>query len=437
MNLVFRILVPMGILILTVLTVRWMMINRPTPEIRRPPPSLSSVEATRLQPTRYQVQIPSQGVVQPRTQSTLIPEVSGRVIWISPNFRDGGFFEEDEVLLKIDPRDYETAVVASQATLAQRQSALELEEAQHDQAVENWRLLGDGGTPNPLTLREPQLAEAKANVESAQARLREAQRNLERAVIHAPYAGRILRKQVDVGQTVSPGNGLATIFAVDYVEIRLPLFNEYLDFIDLPEDYRGEDATETAPKPKVLLTGNYGSRSVTWQGQIVRADGAFDPGSRQLFVVAQVDDPYSRNDEDRPPLKVNQFVEAKIEGDALENVFVVPRTAIRDGREVLIIDANHQIRRRAVTAIWRDKENWIIREQLKPGEVLCTTPMRFAAEGARVVPTIDGVPPQRSGRGGTPGMGRGKRGPGQGRPDGNAGAAAPRNRPGKRPSPQR
>ena len=407
-----RILVPLSILLITVITVRWMMLNRPEPQMRRPPTAITAVDATRLKTTPYQIRIPSQGIVQPRTQSTLIPQVSGQITEISPSFRDGGFFETGDILLRIDPRDYETALIAAEASLAQRQSALELEKAQHEQAVENWKLLGKGGKPNPLTLREPQLAEAKANVDSAHARVLEARRNLERTIIKAPYAGRILRKQVDVGQTVSPGNQLATIFAVDYVEVRLPILNEHLDFLDLPEDYRGEARASDQPSPKVILRGQFGSKEVTWTGKIIRAEGAYDPGSRQLFVVAQVDDPYSPAGTGQPPLKVNQFVEAEILGDRLEEVFVIPRSAVRDGKEVLLIDAENKIRRRPILAVWRDRENIVVKEGLRAGEVLCLTPMTFAAEGAIVNPTVDGVAPKRAKRPGGPGGGPQKGGQG-------------------------
>ena len=122
MKQLFRILVPVAILAITILTVRWLMLNRPEPQMRRPPTSITAVDATRIKPVSYQVRIPSQGVVQPRTQSTLIPQVSGRIISISPSFRDGGFFEKEDTLLTIDPSDYETAVVAAEATLAQREA---------------------------------------------------------------------------------------------------------------------------------------------------------------------------------------------------------------------------------------------------------------------------------------------------------------------------
>jgi RND family efflux transporter MFP subunit len=417
MRLLLRILVPLGVLGLSAAVVAWLMATRPQPELRQAPTALQAVDAIRLAPTNYQVRLPSQGTVRPRTQSTLKPQVSGRVLSVSPSFREGGFFEEGEVLLVIDPRDYETAVVVAEATLSLKESELELEKAQHEQAKENWALLGDGADPSPLTLREPQLAEALADVESARARLAQAQRDLARTQIRAPYAGRIQRKMVDVGQVVTPGNELASVFAIDFVEVRLPIRNDQLDFIQLPEEYRGEAETSTGQHPRVILEGTYGSSEVTWEGEVVRAEGAYDDRTRELFVVAQVDDPYARRGADTPPLKVGQFVSATVFGEVLSNVFVTPRSALRDDREVLIIDADNRIHRRQVDPIWRDETSVVIREGLQAGEVLCTTPLIFAADGAPVAPSIDGQAPVRKrppGQPEGPGAIAGMPGPGPG-----------------------
>ncbi len=169
----------------------------------------------------------------------------------------------------------------------------------------------------------------------------------------------------------------------------------------------------------MILTGKHGSKTVTWEGEIVRSDGAFDPGSRQLFVVAQVDDPYTRNSQGQPPLKVNQFVQAEILGHRLEDVFVIPRSAVRDNKELLLIDAENKIRRRAIQTLWRDTKHVVVKDNLKEGEILCLTPMTFAADGATVRPTIDGVAPKRektgrpgnrpNGKGGRPGGPGGKK----------------------------
>jgi hypothetical protein len=165
----------------------------------------------------------------------------------------------------------------------------------------------------------------------------------------------------------------------------------------------------------VILEGTYGSSEVTWEGEIVRAEGAYDERTHQLFVVAQVDDPYARRAGGNPPLKVGQFVRATIFGEVLSGVFVAPRSALRDDREVLIVDPDNRIHRRQVEVIWRDETSVVIREGLQAGEVLCTTPLIFAADGARVVPAIDGQAPAKGppGQPGGPGAMAGM--PGQSR----------------------
>lgn len=368
----------------------WLTVLKKEPERRDPPPVTTRVDAVRLQKRDFPVILESQGTVRARTESTLIPEVSGSIVEISPAFRSGEFFEEGDVLLKIDPRDYGTALVVAEATLSQAQLRLAEEEARVEQAIRDWEKLGAGEEPGPLVLRKPQLAEAKQSAGSAEAKVEEARRDLERTQIKAPYAGRILEKRVDVGQYVTPGTVLARIYAVDYAEIRLPLSNRQLSFINLPELYRGESATAGKNRPKVTLKALFGQQEYTWKGRIVRTEGSIDTRSRQLFVVAQVKNPYGRSQADRPPLKVGMFVKAEIEGNVMKDVFTVPRSALREGRDVLLIDEENKLAKRSVEILWSDQENIVVGDSLKAGEVLCLTPLSFAAEGAPVDPQIQG-----------------------------------------------
>lgn len=359
------------------------------PQRRTPPPAVTHVDAIRLKLEDYPVIVHTQGTVQPRTESTLIPQVLGRVRWVSPAFREGGFFENGDILLRIENSDYLTALVVAEANLARAQLSRAEEEARSEQALEDWKKLGDGSDPGALVLRQPQLADARATVASAIARRDQAQRDLERTEITAPYAGRILEKRVDVGQFVTSGSVMALIYAVDYAEIRLPLSDNEIAFVKLPEIYRGESTQDLESGPKVVLHASFGEQQYTWDGYIVRTEGAIDTRSRQLFVVAQVDDPYGRSVVNRPPLKAGQFVEADIIGETLTDVFIIPRSSLREGREVLLIDGNKLIRR-DVEIVWSDSKNVIVRNSLNPGEVLCLTPLTYAAEGAPVVPHLAG-----------------------------------------------
>jgi multidrug efflux system membrane fusion protein len=406
-----RIILPI-IVLAAGLSVAWLFVaNKKEPERKAPPKIPLRVDATRLKPQSYPVILESRGTVRPRTESTLIPEVSGAIIEVSPKFNPGKFFEKGDILIHLDPTDYESAVTISRAEVAQAGVALEEEKARVEQAFENWQELGRTGQPNPLVLRQPQLAEANARIASAQAQLERANRNLERTNIRAPYAGRILEKNVDVGQYVSPGTVLARIYAVDYVEIRLPLSNEQLAFINLPEQFRG-DSEPIDAYPPVTIKGDYGRQTYEWQGEIVRVEGAIDQRSRQLFVVAHVDDPYAPTETGRPPLKIGLFVEADIHGNTLDDVFVLPREAVRAGSEILLINDKNELQRVPVDPIWSDASSIVTRSNadigLVPGALLCTTPISFAVSGMTVSPTIDGVAPAEPEPKGPKGKSKGK-----------------------------
>jgi len=362
----------------------WMMKNKIEVETVTAPEEVRGAEFIVAKKSTHQVTLVSSGEVLPHTKSTLIPQVSGEVVRVSPSFRNGGFFEAGEVLIELDDADYLAAEIEAEATLAQSTAALALEEARSKQAIAAWRDLGRGGEPSDLTMRKPQLAEARAAEEAATARLARARRDLKRTKISAPYPGYVRDKSVDLGQVVSPGAPIAEIFAIDYVEVRLPIDPGDLEFLELPERYR-RGVTVNDNQPKVTLRDS-NIPSAPWEGRLMRAEGEFDARSRKLFVIAQVDDPYALKDEDRPPLKVGQFVSAEIEGKTLEDVFVIPERAVRFGNQVKIIDEENRIRFREVKVAFDAIPNLVVSGGLAEGERVCLTPLPFAIDGNLVEP---------------------------------------------------
>ncbi|MDF1826575.1 MAG: efflux RND transporter periplasmic adaptor subunit [Verrucomicrobiales bacterium] len=415
MKLVFRILAPLLIIVLAGLLARHFVVSKPEAKTFEVPPQVTKVDATRLIPSSYQVLLETQGTVRPRTTSNLIPEVSGRIIEVSPNFRDGGFFEEGEVLLKIDPVNYETAVVVDESAVAEAKRALQEEIVRGEQALENWRRLGKRGEPSELVARKPQLMEAEARLFAAEAELEQARRDLERTEVRAPFAGRIIEQNVDVGQFVNSNTQLGRAFATDVMEVRLPLTNRQLEFVDLPDGFRGESETEKGPA--VAISGRIGRNASEWAGEIVRVDSSIDESSRQLFVVAEVDDPYRRREgANSLPLKIGMFVDALVEGHQLEGVFVIPRKAVRVGGEVIVIGEDNRIRRQAVSPIWSEEEQIVIPGEgggLSAGDIICLTPLAYPTNGALVLPTIDGITPEIETPAGSPGSMFGKGGKGK------------------------
>ncbi len=361
----------------------WKIFNdRPVVETRPPEipvPVIRAVPAT-LQTLRLTVM--SQGTVAPRTQTTLFPEIAGRVLEVSPSLADGGFFEAGAELLRIDPTDYRLQVVQAEAQIAQAQLTLETEEAQAEVARREWESLGEGEA-RPLLRRVPQIARARAALSSAQAALAQAERNLEKTRIAAPFAGRVLRKNVDIGQYVTPGTSVATIYSVDYAEIRLPLPDEDLAYVDLPLSYRGGGSQKR--QPVVLLRAEFGQRQHSWTGRIVRTDGTIDPRTRMIHAIAQVADPYGRGpDPDRPPLAVGMFVEAEIQGRLMQDVVALPRAALRGEDQVLVVDSESKLRFRRVSVVRLERERVLIDSGLAEGELVSLATLATVVDGMKV-----------------------------------------------------
>ena len=366
---------PLLVLLLAITTVWYLMTNRPEVKHHERKKQTPVVEVQALQPTDYRIAVTSQGTVAPRTQTTLVAEVRGKVTHVADNFRVGGVFSKGDELVTIDDRDYQHARIIAAAELAKARVALNQEKARSEQARIDWERLGKGKPPSDLVLRKPQLASARAAVAAAEARLAQTRTDLERTRITAPYTGRVREKKADLGQFVTPGTALGTIYAIDYVEINLPLTAEQLAMIGLPTA-----ADTDAEWPSVSLKGEDGR----WSGRLVRTTGTIDPQTRQQFVVAQVDDPYARAHPGEPQLKIGQFVSARIQGRKLSNVYVIPRAAVKEDDHIVIVTDDNRLQRLQVTPVWRNRNEVVVAEGLSPGMRLVTSPVSYLAEGTEV-----------------------------------------------------
>ena len=395
-------LLPVAVIAVALLSAKFIGANKPEPEVRDTQVSMAKVDATRLSRTRYPVVIRSQGLVQPTLANTLVPAVAGTVIDINDAFVVGGTFASGDILLEIDPQDYEIALKQAQANLAQADAQLLEQEALADQAKVEWQSMGRRGKPSPLNLRVPQLAAASANRDAALAQVRQAELDLERTRVVAPYNGMVSERLVDPGQFVARGAPVGTIHSTHAVDIRLPLSNRQLTYLNMPSSMSPSsmspssmspssmsDSGASVAAPNVELSASIGTSQQLWTGSLIRAEG-IDATTQQLNVIARIQDPYTQSDR---PLRVGQFVQALIEGQVLEDVFVIPRAALREEREVLVIDKNDEIQRRAVVVAWSDDDVAAIRDGLEEGEVLVLTPMSTVSDGTPVRATIDGVAP--------------------------------------------
>ncbi len=342
-----------------------------------PEPVAPTVRVLDVLPESIQLRVHSQGTVTPNQVTTLFPEVAGRVVWISPSLVNGGYFEKDDVLLMLDDQDYQSALQRAQAALTRAEAEYDHARYEHERmrSLEQRRLASRSQMEN--TLKESRVKEAI--LEDARANFDQAQRDLERTEVRAPFTGLVQSESVDVGQLVGRNMSVATLYASDQVEVRLPIADRQLAFLNVPLGQRG--ALPKDAQPKVTLSAEYAGRTLEWSGRIVRSEAQIDTASRMVNVVARVDS-------DEPPT-VGLFVDADIEGLTVDGIVVLPRTALRNGNRVLVVDDDERLRFRDVTPLRLYQDDVLIDGGLEPGERVCVSPMQTPIEGMRVHPVAD------------------------------------------------
>lgn len=379
MKLFLKILLPLLVLVLGVGAAWWLIHTTPKPKRRPRPAKPPVVKVVQAKQTNYRYWLTAQGTVRPRTETALVPQVSGQVVRVSPALAAGGFFEKGELLLEIDPTDYRLFVTKAEATVATAASQLSRIEAEANVAQKEWKSLGNGANPSDLVLKKPQLADARAALASAQATLEQARLDLSRTQIRAPFAGRVRSENVDVGQYVNKGAQLASIYAVDYAEVRLPLSDEELAFVDLPLSYRG--GLEKGSHPLVILNADFAGKTFTWQGRVVRTEGEIDPKTRMVVLVAQVKNPYGDADgPDAPPLASGMFVRARIQGRLAKDVFVMPRSVLMPPDKVVLVGPENRLKTRKVEILRVEENDIVIGSGLHNGDLVCTTMPKVVVE---------------------------------------------------------
>jgi membrane fusion protein, multidrug efflux system len=378
MKRVFRILLPVLILVVGVLLTFVMIKARPEVKPEPKEPNTPLVRVAKVQPQEHRFTVTTQGTVTPRIEINLAAEVSGKIVAVAPSFATGGFFDTNDALVKIDPRDYELALARARAQLAEAEVRLLREQAESDVARKEWEALGSGDG-SPLLRREPQLAEAQAAVDSAKAIVQQTQLDLQRCEIKAPFAGRVWSKRVDAGQFLARGETVARIYSVDAAEVRLPLTLDDLSFLELPLAYQNQ-----TDGPEVKLRANMGGTSSEWAGRILRTEAEVDPRTRMIHAVAQVEQPYKTSATHTDPLAVGLFVQAEILGRAVSGVLVVPRASVRGRDRLMVVDSDNLLRFRPVEVLRLETERAILKDSLQPGDRICLSPLDAPVDGMKV-----------------------------------------------------
>ena len=373
-------IIPLIIVVVFIFGAAGLMATAPVLEPTAKKPVPTTVRIVEVEPKSVRLMVNSQGSVMPSTESQLIPEVSGRVVWMSPNLVAGGYFTEGQLLVRVDDVDYRNSLERAQATLerAEAEEQHARYEYQRLESLAERNLTSRSQLENSLRAQRV----AGANLRDARANYEQAQESLDRTQMSAPFTGLVRSEAVDIGQFISRGSAIATLYASGQVEVRLPIADRQLAFLDLPPTLRGE--LPEGLRPKVTLTAEYAGQQLVWQGEIVRTEAEIDVSSRMVQLVARVP-----NIDGQTPLTVGLFVNAKIEGLLAEDIVTLPRSALRNNGQVLVVDTDNKLQFRTIKQLRLYQDNVLVKSGLSRGERVCLSPLQTAIEGMTVSPIVE------------------------------------------------
>jgi len=373
MKINFKKLSPFIIVISSIVVVNLMIKLKPEAEFQKPKIIPQVVETLAAYPTEVQAKINSQGTIRPQHEISVTSEVSGKVEWVSSNFQDGAGFNLGDTLMKIEKRDYELALISTESILFQAKLALQREDAESKLANIEWKRVGKGDASS-LTLREPQLAQARAVLAAAEAAYEQAKRNLKRTYIVAPFDGRVRKKMVDIGANLIPGSRIADIYNTMNYEVRLPIADKDIPFLGVPLD--GTTINENN-RPSVRLTTSYGGDTFQANGFIVRSESQIDPKTRMISVIATIP---VKNENQK--LKVGMFVNAEIDGLKYNNITVVPRSSVKN--DMIWVVEKFVLRKKSVEVIRLENDFAFIANGLEKNDRILTTRLDSYVDGMPV-----------------------------------------------------
>ena len=348
----------------------------PSLEPRAPPENKPLIRTITAKSESIRLSSTAFGTVSPRSENELIPEVSGSIVFMSPSLVSGGFFKKDDLLFSIEPLDYEVALEQSSAALKSAESELENAQRNHDRQINLAKKQSISESRKEEAINRLRFAESAHR--EANARVSLAKKNLERTKIRAPYDGRVRNEKIDLGQFVNRGQSIASIYAIDSAEIRLPVHDKELAFLDLSlfETAKSKDDA-------VILKATFAGEQHTWSARIARTEGELDSRTRMINVIAEIDSPYSSKDS-RPPLTIGLFVEAEILGRFIKDAVVIPQSAIQDRNLVYTVNEKNLLEFKKVKILRMINDQAVITDGLKTGDTVCISALRNAEPGMEV-----------------------------------------------------
>lgn len=350
-----------------------------------------SVRVTEVEQRSVGLVVGSQGKVQAAQTANLSAAVAGPVAWISSAMEAGGYVTEGETLLRLDASDYETMLARSEASVQQANAESGHASREYDRMKE----LAEQRLASQSQLQDAQrLAEVSiARLADAEANHRQAQLDLQRTEIKAPFNAIIETREVELGQYVNRAQSIAVLYGANEVEVRVPLAIRQLGYLDIPLGLQGELPPEQAPA--VTLTGTYGGAEHHWEGTLVRIEASIDPNSNTVQTIIRVSQPTATIDWTSAeeikaiPLPIGLYVHADIKGKTVDSLISLPRSVIRNNNQVLVVDAENKMYYREVDIFRLEEENVLISGGILPGERVCISPIQAVVDGMAVQPILE------------------------------------------------
>jgi RND family efflux transporter MFP subunit len=370
-----RLIMPLAILLGAVLV--FVVLIRTPQRLEAVPPeqAVASVRVTPVRSQSIQLDVHSQGRVQASRRVSLSAAATGPVSWVSPSLRAGGYFAADEVILRVDSTDYETALERAKSTLAQAETDARhaAEELERNSTLAVQRLISE----SQLRDLQRQADNTAGRVRDARGAVNQAELDLRRSEIRAPFATIVESTSIDLGQHVGRGQALAVLLSADEVEVRLPLALNQLSYLNIPLGMRGELPADIAPE--VQISGRLGDSMQHWQGRLVRMEASIDVASNAVQAIVRVDQTTSEI-----PLPVGLYVQASVQGRQVDNIIALPRDVIRGNNRVLVVDTENRLWYREVDIMRLENDRVLIQGGLQDGERICLSPIQAVIDGMRV-----------------------------------------------------
>lgn len=382
-RLALRVLLPLIVVAAGAAGAAALVATKPKPKRRKPPKAVTLVEVSRVTRGTERIAVRAMGTVTPAREITLQPQVAGRLISVSPSLMPGGRFQAGETVVQIERRDYDLAVAQRKADVARAEMNHRVELGRQEIAKREWALHQNGQKANALdlelALRKPHLLQAEAALAAAKAGLAQAELDLARTTVKAPFNAIVVRKQVDLGSEVTPQTQLATLAGTDEYWVRAAIPVDRLKWLTIP----GQNGDQGSPARVRMATDG---ESATREGHVARLLSDLETQGRMARVLVVVKDPLTlqTGSHARPPLLLGAYVHVAIEGREIGDVVAIPRIALRGKDGLWLMDDESKLALRQAEIAWRDQDRVFVRSGLSDGDRLVISDIATPVEGLEI-----------------------------------------------------